>query len=108
MCKALILLGSILKIMRGFYLKRMPDSEERTFIEFCKYHQLIMNKANAIVDHLRVWRYVCQSVSVPINSRQWAVEMHKKISFHFSPAQSIPEVILRSIQPNSFHLHKLK
>ena len=40
MCKALILLGSILKIMRGFYLKRMPDSEERTFIEFCKYHQL--------------------------------------------------------------------
>ena len=50
MSKALILLRSILKIMRGFYLKRMPDSEERTFIEFCKYHQLIMNKANAIVN----------------------------------------------------------
>ena len=50
MCKALILLRSILKIMRGFFLKRMPDSEERTVIEFCKYHQLIMNKANAIVN----------------------------------------------------------
>ena len=26
------------------------DFEERTFIKFCKCHQLIMNKANAIVN----------------------------------------------------------